>query len=609
MGRRVRFVTLTTFLLSCMAQAQRFDAFEKSIPELQAAMAGGEVSSEALVRQYLDRIEAFDRDGPRLNSMIHVNPNAVAAAKALDDERREGEIRGPLHGIPVILKDNFDTADMPTTGGSIALAGFIPPDDGYQVRKLREAGAVFVGKSNLHELARGITTISSLGGQTLNPYDPERNPGGSSGGTGAAIAASFAAVGMGSDTCGSIRIPAANNNLFGLRVTQGLSSRDGIIPLSHTQDVGGPLARSMIDLALVLDATVGPDPADSQTLLAPDRVPESFAALADSAAVNGLRMGLLTSHLSDTAPYSEMTDVVMRAVEKLVERGAEAVDVDIENLDELFRHSGVIGFEFNEDFRRYLAESRAPIASVQKILDDGLFHVALEERFRNPIPEGKSPADLAVRLKGRAALAEAIDIVMTEADIDVLVYPTLRVKPRRVQEGQFGSICQLAAQSGYPALSMPAGFTDDGVPVGIELLARPFEEEKLVSIGFDYERFAAPRVPPARTPSLISGTLAYDFESDSRNLTGQLRLDVPTQTLEYRLTARGMRRQDITAIRVHRGGAGEAGPVLGWLDRSGRGGWQVPNEYLGYLMSGKLHLQVATRTDRAGRVRAQIVRR
>ena len=242
------------------------DAFERTIPELQAAMASGETTSAALVQQHLDRIAAFDRAGPRLNAMIMINPGALEEAAELDREREEKGPRGPLHGIPIVLKDNYDTHDMPTTASAVAMAGFVPPDDGTQVRKLREAGAIFIGKTNLHEFARGIETISSLGGQTRNPYDPRRNPGGSSGGTAAAVAANFAAVGMGSDTCGSIRIPAANNNLFGLRVTQGLSSRDGIVPLALTQDVGGPLARSMIDLVTVLDATVGADPADPQTI-------------------------------------------------------------------------------------------------------------------------------------------------------------------------------------------------------------------------------------------------------------------------------------------------------------------------------------------------------
>src|SRR5215471_16346701 len=213
-----------------------FEVFEATIPQLQEAMQSGRVTSRQLVEAYLARIRAYDVDGPKLNAIIATNPNALKNADALDRERAEKGGRGPLHGVPVIVKDNYNTTDMPTTAASIALAGFIPNRDAFQVRKLREAGAVIIAKSNMHELASGIVTISSLGGQTRNPYDPARNPGGSSGGTGAAVAANFAAVGMGSDTCGSIRYPAAENSLVGLRPTMGLSSRAGIVPLSHSQD-------------------------------------------------------------------------------------------------------------------------------------------------------------------------------------------------------------------------------------------------------------------------------------------------------------------------------------------------------------------------------------
>ena len=271
-GGSTLVICLALFALGCgtdgppaaerSAPAATVEVAEATIVELQAAMAAGEVTSKMLVEQYVARIDAYDEQGPRLNALLSLNPEAVATAEALDVERAAQGPRGPLHGIPVVLKDNFDTADMPTTGGSIALAGVVPPDDAFQVRRLREAGAVILGKTNLHELAAGITTVSSLGGQTRNPYDPARNPGGSSGGTGAAVAASFAAFGMGSDTCGSIRYPSAHHSLVGLRGTSGLSSRDGIIPLSHTQDIGGPLARSVTDLAIALDATVGSDPAD-----------------------------------------------------------------------------------------------------------------------------------------------------------------------------------------------------------------------------------------------------------------------------------------------------------------------------------------------------------
>ena len=236
------------------ATSPRFEVMERTIPELQDAMAAGRVTSRELVEQYLARIEAYDQRGPSLNAMISLNAAALEEADALDEERASRNVRGPLHGVPVVVKDNYDMVGLPTTAGSVALADWYPPDDAYQVARLKEAGAVIIGKTNMHELAYGIETISSLGGQTRNPYDPTRNPGGSSGGTGAAVAANFAVAGMGSDTCGSIRIPSFHHALVGLRGTRGLSSRDGIIPLALTQDIGGPLTRTVTDLALVLDA-------------------------------------------------------------------------------------------------------------------------------------------------------------------------------------------------------------------------------------------------------------------------------------------------------------------------------------------------------------------
>src|SRR5258705_6378926 len=263
----VAAICLLSWHVALRTQTAPFDVTEKTITELAAAMRTGATSSRRLVQAYLARIEAFDHQGPALNAIISINPKALDEADALDRERAARGLRGPLHGIPIVLKDNYDTAEMPTTAASTALKGSMPGRDAFQVKKLRDAGAVIVAKANLHEFARGITTISSLGGQTRNPYDPTRNPGGSSGGTGAAIAASFAAVGMGSDTCGSIRIPSAHNNLVGLRPTKGLSSIGGMIPLSSTQDVGGPLARTVEDLAITLDATIGEDPEDSATKL------------------------------------------------------------------------------------------------------------------------------------------------------------------------------------------------------------------------------------------------------------------------------------------------------------------------------------------------------
>jgi len=226
-------------------QAAAFDVTEQSIDELQGAMKAGEITSRRLVDLYLARIEAYDKQGPALNAIVTLNPRAREAADALDAERASRGPRGPLHGIPVLVKDNYETIEMPTSAGSIALASFHPARDAFLVRRLKAAGAVILGKTNMHELAAGIFTAGSRFGQTRNPYDLDRNPGGSSGGTGAAVAANFAAGGMGSDTCGSIRIPASHNNLVGLRGTQGLSSRTGIVPLSSTQDIGGPITRTI----------------------------------------------------------------------------------------------------------------------------------------------------------------------------------------------------------------------------------------------------------------------------------------------------------------------------------------------------------------------------
>ena len=285
-------------------------------------MDTGRTTSAELTAAYLARIAAYDQEGPRLNAMIRINPSAIAHAEALDAERASQGRRGPLHGIPIILKDNYDTFDMPTTAGTLALAGMVPPDDASQVRLLREAGVVILGKANMHELASGITTVASLGGQTLNPYNLGRNPGGSSGGTGAAIAASFGAIGGCSDTCGSIRIPSAHNNLVGLRPTKGLSSIDGIIPLSHTQDVGGPLARSVHDLAIALDATIGPDPADLATQILDGRTLPRFADALSTDALDGARIGILASHFGNGGVW--YVSVVPRAAQSSASAGSSA---------------------------------------------------------------------------------------------------------------------------------------------------------------------------------------------------------------------------------------------------------------------------------------------
>ena len=591
---------------SLTVQAQRFDAFEKTIPELHDAMERGDVTSVELVRQYLARIEAFDRRGPKLNSMIYVNPRALDDAAALDRERSEQGSRGPLHGIPVILKDNYDRFDMPTTAGSIALAGHVPDDDGYQVAKLREAGAVFVGKANMHELAYGLTTVSSLGGQTLNPYEPARVPGGSSGGTGAAIAAEFAAIGMGSDTCGSIRIPAANNNLFGLRVTQGLSSRDGIVPLALTQDVGGPLARSVVDLVLVLDATVGPDPADPQTAVSVGRIPETYTAFLREDGLDGVRLGMLKPYLLEEGPTAPVTGVVRRAASLMEEHGAELVEVDIPELDELLRGAGVLRMEFKGNLSDYLETAGdVPVRSLGDIIDNGLYHKVLTDRLKAVNDAVENAEDYRERLAKRSVIQRTLLGVMEDNNLDAIVYPSLRHKPARIGDPQPGNSCMLAAHSGLPAFGLPAGFTDDGVPVGIELLGKPFGEAELIAMAFAYEQRTSPRRPPSRTPSLVNGSLSREFRVAHDAIRGRLRLNWPTQTLHYDLILADVLDGELVDIKLARSARG---PVIALLGSDRSGSTPIANEDLSALVEGNAQLWLFTKSEPTGAARATIER-
>jgi Asp-tRNA(Asn)/Glu-tRNA(Gln) amidotransferase A subunit family amidase len=478
--------------------------YERSIADLQAAMTSGRATSVQLVDAYLARIRAYDDSGPALNALILVNPSARDEAAALDRERRAGRVRGPLHGIPVILKDNYSTTDMATTAGSVALRGFVPSAEAFQVRKLRDAGAVILAKANMQELASGITNVSSLGGQTCNPYDPTKNPGGSSGGSGVAAAASFAAIAYGSDTCGSIRIPAAFNNVFGLRPTKGLVSITGIIPLSHTQDVAGPLARTVSDLAIGLDAIVGPDPADPATRLLETMMLTTFAASLDTTALRGARIGALTSYFGTEATDADAAAIVRGALDRMRGQGAEVVDITIPGLDSLVRGAGVIDFEFKYDLQDYLAATPgAPISTLAQILERGLFHSSVEASFRRREGAGTRDSEAyRTSLARRDSVRRLVVRFMDENRLDAIAYPPIRHRPASVGMTQAGSNCQLSAVSGLPALSMPGGFTADSLPLGIELLGRPLADARLVAMAYDYEQAVRPRRPPRTTPPL-----------------------------------------------------------------------------------------------------------
>jgi Asp-tRNA(Asn)/Glu-tRNA(Gln) amidotransferase A subunit family amidase len=595
----------STARLAAAGGSPGVEVVERSIDDLQQDMAAGRTTSRAIAAAHLARIAAYDKQGPALNAMIALNPRALDEADALDRERRDRGPRGPLHGIPIVIKDNYETVDMPTTGGSVALSGFMTGRDAFQVKKLRDAGAVVLGKTNLHELAAGIITISSLGGQTRNPYDPARTPGGSSGGTAAAIAASFAVAGMASDTCGSIRIPAANNNLFGLRGTAGLSSRTGIIPLSHTQDIGGPLARTVTDLAVMLDATVGEDPADAVTAPSRGRLTGTFREHLAEDAFRGRRIGLLKTMFGASPEDEEVSAIGLKALDQLKAQGAELVEVQVPGLDEVVNRSSLINLEFKTDLQAYLAQfPKAPVGSLQEILDRGAYHAALETMFklRNAaVPDPEEIRKVEARRQAATALVRA---TLDEHRLDALAYPTLRRRPVVVEEPQRGSNCQLSATTGFPAMAMPAGFTNDGVPIGFELLGPAWSDQRLVAMAYAYERAARPRRAPPTTPPLVGGLApgtmsvevgpvpasvgSFAVKADFDPVAGTLTVDLPPS---------------VTAASVQRGEPGVDGPVLHRLIDPASPSRHVkvvlPPYQRPQLRDGALRLTIQTATGRA----------
>jgi Asp-tRNA(Asn)/Glu-tRNA(Gln) amidotransferase A subunit family amidase len=553
-----------------------FDVMEKSIEDLQKAMQDQQITSRDLVELYLARIDAYDQRGPALNAIIALNPMARDEAMTLDAERAAKGPRGPLHGIPILVKDNYETVEMPTTAGSIALRGFHPKRDAFLVQRLKDAGAVILGKTTMHELAAGITTVGSSFGQTRNPYDLDRTPGGSSGGTGAAIAANFAAAGMGSDTCGSIRIPAANNNLVGLRGTQGLSSRSGIVPLSSSQDIGGPLARTIADLAIIFDATVTADRQDPQTLAArrvraedednPSPAPPArpaYRAGLQRGALKGARLGVVRSLFGAAPDDQEVTAIVNSALEAMKNAGAEITEVTLPGLDELLRDSSLIASDFKFDLMEYLAAAdNPPVRSLGEILDRGLYHVALETQFRtrNRPETRETETTRRARIK-QATLRQVTAALIDEQRLDALVYPTLRRRPARVGEAQAGTNCTLSAHSGLPALSVPAGFTADDVPIGVELLGPAFSEQALLSLGYSLEHALQLRRAPFSTPALVEGKPPALRTTQVAGLGVMLSLsyDVTTGRLRYLTTTDVKQKRQAGAIWLHSGTPGEPG--------------------------------------------------
>jgi Asp-tRNA(Asn)/Glu-tRNA(Gln) amidotransferase A subunit family amidase len=466
-----------------------------------------------VVRAHLDRIEAYDG---RIGAITVVNPRALAVADSLDAALAAGAEPGPLFCVPMLVKDNFDTHDLPTTGGSIALADNLPPDDAFMVRRIRAAGAVVVAKTNMAEWAFSPReTVSSSFDTTRNAYAPDRVPAGSSGGTASGVAASFGLIGLGTDTGNSIRGPSSHLALVGIRSTLGLTSRDGIIPLSFDRDVAGPMGRTVEDVARVFDVVVGRDPADPYTDLGLDRREPDYTAFLDPDGLQGARIGVLTA-LSDPV---EGDTAVMRlfsaAVADLERLGATVVDVDLDIATELDRPN-LFCRRFRYDMGVYLRSlgPGAPFTDVATLLDTGEHHPSIEQVLRSYVlapldvhpSEWEEPCPDYAEHAGRQAYRAAVVEAMDQAEVDALVYPSWTHPPAhldRANEEYRGDNSQrVAPATGMPAITVPMGFTYGDLPAGLQVLGRPYAEGVLFRLAYAYEQATRHRRPAQGFPEL-----------------------------------------------------------------------------------------------------------
>lgn len=472
------------------------------------------MTSLELVSSCLDRIEELNG---RLRAILVTNPDALATAKRLDEERDSRGPRGPLHGMPVIVKDSIVTRDrMPTTAGTRAFESYMSSKDAFLIAKLREAGAVILAKSNLHELSFGFATYSTLGGQTVNPYSPSRQPGGSSGGTAVAVTTHMGVVGIGEDTAGSIRVPSAFNSLVGIRPTVGLVSRTGLVPLSPSRDTAGPMTRTVADAAAVLDAISGYDPADPLTASSVGRIPKTYTSFLKRDGLLGARIGVVRSLFgTQTSGSTAVNAVIDAAIRAMVTLGGTLIDpVQVPHLHEINDREKYVfeGFaEWRPAFEAFLRWARleAPFKSFEELAASGVYEpvrMMIERALQSAAPAENIEY---LRTIGIAQRLAAVGVMQAMADhnLDALVYPAVQELPAKIGEMQGGTVTAgLAARARFPSIVVPAGFTDDGLPVGIEFLARAYEEPRLIELAFSFEQATSFRKDP---------TLSQGFEADS----------------------------------------------------------------------------------------------
>jgi amidase len=524
---------LLALALACASRlpAAEFDLATAGVPEIQAAIDAGALTYEKLTRLYLARIAAYDDAGPKLNTVITLNPKALETARALDAEFKAKGRRSALHGIPILAKDNFDTADLPTSGGCFVLADSIPYADAPTIKQLRDAGAIIIAKMNMDEFAHGGLGFSSRGGQTLNPHDPRRHPAGSSGGTGAGLAAWFSPIGLGSDTGGSIRGPASANGVVGIKPTNGLVSRTGIMPCVLTFDTGGPMARSVYDAALTLGFMTGVDPKDPLTRNSRGLGFTDYTQFLKKDALRGVRLGVIRD-LAGTDP--EVDRVFEAALAELKTLGAVLVDpvkfpgIAMANRAAVMEPIRVT--EVKQNYADYLGGLRPGFprtigdladAGIKLTAPQGEFlpHPSVYKRFK--VLAGGPPITsltyTSAKQHGMPAVQGAVLGLMEDNQLDALVYPTRSRQPELinpdtpniVDRPPTPSLTSIANVTQFPDVQVPAGLTAEKMPVTLSFLGAAYSEPKLLAYAYTYEQATRHLVPPATTPGLPGEKFTY----------------------------------------------------------------------------------------------------
>jgi Asp-tRNA(Asn)/Glu-tRNA(Gln) amidotransferase A subunit family amidase len=524
-----RFLIAATVAFGAASTANALAIEEATIADIHAAYREGRMTVQQVVEAHLNRIDAYDKRGPLINSLITINPKAIEEAKEMDAKlaASKGKIPGPLFGIPVIVKDNLDAVGMPMTSGFQGWKNYYPTKDAPVVAKIKAAGGIIIAKASLSEFARGggDNINSVLGGFARNPYNTAFATGGSSGGTGASLASSFAVVGIGTDTGGSVRMPSAHNALAGLRPTVGLVSRTGVVPLDSNRDTAGPMARSVADMTTLLDVIVGPDPEDAATARSAGHIAKSYSSVLRKDGLKGARLGVLRQVFNDKVADPRIIARFDRTIAELKAAGAEIIDpLVVPELDTIPRPPQT-NARFKDDLTKWIAKHPGvPYPSVKEIADSRLVH-PLHQQGMESAANAKPMAEDAEYLEGaknEQLFREAFMKAMDAAKVDALVFPTWAQLPavngdrntqitddpkpgRGSAPTHLGSsLTFVGSMLQWPAMSVPSGYLGEGLPVGLQILARAWDESKIVQYGFAYEQATHYRRPPPSVPPLVS---------------------------------------------------------------------------------------------------------